>query len=226
LLWQLECCQCHERCLQPIVLPNAGNIFTDGFDLSVNYFRDIGFARLNLDFQGNYTHSSKFQATPTAIYRECVGYYSANCGSPASNNPSADANLSVGSLQPKYSWKLRSTLAFSEFDTSLLWRHLSSVDHEPIDPFVPFVGTLTAGPLAGQSVNFGHIAAYDLFDLTLRYHFSETLQLTGTVMNVFDKEPPLVGSTIGSTAFNSGNTYPSTYDTLGRGFALSVKLSL
>lgn len=29
------------------------------------------------------------------------------------------------------------------------------------------------------------------------------------------KKPPLVGSTIGATAFNSGNTYPSTYDALG-----------
>ena len=35
---------------------------------------------------------------------------------------------------------------------------------------------------------------------------------------------PELGSTIGSTSFNSGNTYPSTYDTLGRRFAVSARM--
>ena len=39
-----------------------------------------------------------------------------------------------------------------------------------------------------------------------------------------DKQPPIVGSSIGSTAFNSGNTYPSTYDALGRRFAASARI--
>jgi outer membrane receptor protein involved in Fe transport len=44
------------------------------------------------------------------------------------------------------------------------------------------------------------------------------------VLNLFDKKPPVVGNTIGSTTFNSGNTYPSTYDALGRRFAVSARL--
>jgi iron complex outermembrane receptor protein len=205
---------------------NAGKAFTDGLDMNVIYLRDLGFAKLNLNFQGNYTHSSKFQATPTAIYRECVGYYSPNCGSPASNNPSADPNLSAGSLQPEYSWNLRSTLEFRKIDASLLWHHISSMQHEPIDAFVPFVGVLPQGQLAGQTVDWSHTPTFDTFDLTARYHFTENLEVTGTVINVLDKDPPLVGSTIGTSAFNVGNTYPSTYDPLGRRFALSVKLRL
>ena len=43
-------------------------------------------------------------------------------------------------------------------------------------------------------------------------------------MNLFDKEPPIVGSTIGIDLFNSGNTYPSTYDALGRRFAVGARL--
>jgi outer membrane receptor protein involved in Fe transport len=37
------------------------------------------------------------------------------------------------------------------------------------------------------------------------------------VNNVFDKDPPLVGSSVGGTdtRFN-GNTYPTVYDSLGR----------
>ena len=34
----------------------------------------------------------------------------------------------------------------------------------------------------------------------------------------------VVGNTIGSTTFNSGNIYPSTYDALGRRYAVSAKL--
>jgi outer membrane receptor protein involved in Fe transport len=45
-----------------------------------------------------------------------------------------------------------------------------------------------------------------------------------TVQNLFDNRPPIVGNTIGSTIFNSGNTYPSTYDALGRRYAVSAKL--
>jgi iron complex outermembrane receptor protein len=34
-----------------------------------------------------------------------------------------------------------------------------------------------------------------------------------------------VGNTIGSTSFNSGNVFPSTYDALGRRFGVAAKLS-
>ena len=45
-----------------------------------------------------------------------------------------------------------------------------------------------------------------------------------TVQNLLNKQPPIVGTGIGSTAFNSGNTYPSTYDALGRRYAVSARL--
>ena len=44
------------------------------------------------------------------------------------------------------------------------------------------------------------------------------------MQNLFDKDPPIVGATIGTTSFNSGNTYPSTYDALGRRYAVSARL--
>ena len=80
------------------------------------------------------------------------------------------------------------------------------------------------GALAGEEVNFGKIGAYDWFDLALRFGVTENFDLTMTVQNLFDKKPPVVGSTIGTTSFNSGNTYPSTYDALGRRFAVGARL--
>jgi outer membrane receptor protein involved in Fe transport len=160
---------------------NSGRITTDGIDVGINYRRDLGFARLNLSFIGNWTNKSTFQSTvagstipvgypgagtvvPNAsATRECVSFYGPNCGSPGSAGP----NSSPGSLQPEFTWNQRTTLSFGDIDN---------------------------------------------FDLTL------------TVQNLLDKSPPIVGSTVGSTSFNSGNTYPSTYDALGRRLAVGARL--
>lgn len=110
----------------------------------------------------------------------------------------------------------------------MLWRHIDNVQQEPDDVVngngAAFSGTLTGGALAGQSADFTRIPSYDYIDLSTRIGIAENFDLTVTVQNLFDKQPPLVGSTVGSTSFNSGNTYPSTYDALGRRFAIGANL--
>lgn len=214
---------------------NSGRILTDGVDFGFNYRRDLGFARLNLSFNGNWTNRSQFQAIvpgtivpvgqpgaggllPTAAVRECVGLYGPNCGSPGSAGPSS----APGSIQAEWTWNARATFSFDDIDLSVLWRHISAVEAEP--GIVAFAGTLTTGALAGEQVDFGSIPSYDWFDLAARFGINDNLDITLTVQNLFDKEPPIVGSTIGTTSFNSGNTYPSTYDALGRRYAVSARL--
>jgi outer membrane receptor protein involved in Fe transport len=92
-------------------------------------------------------------------------------------------------------------------------------------------GPAFSGPLPvgfgyreGETVDFGKIGAYDWFDLTLRFNVNDNLTFTAAVQNLFDKDPPVVGSSIGTTSYNSGNTYPSTYDALGRRFAVSARI--
>ncbi|QAY77094.1 TonB-dependent receptor domain-containing protein [Sphingosinicella sp. BN140058] len=222
---------------------NSGRILTDGIDVGVNYRRDLGFAKLNLSFQGNYTRRSQFQATvPGSLIppgfpgaggplaesevRECTGYYSPNCGSPGSAGP----NSAAGSLQPEFSWNQRTTLTFGDVDLSLLWRHVSKMKVEPdIFPHTYNCESggddpIPNGALEGECLNFSRMKAHDVFDLAFRFGVSENFDLTATVINLFDKRPPIVGSTIGSTSFNSGNTYPSTYDALGRRFAMGARL--
>jgi outer membrane receptor protein involved in Fe transport len=214
---------------------NAGIIKTDGIDFGLNYRRNLGFAKLALSFQGNWTNRSSFQSfdgnsvvppgypgaglpvLATAPI-ECVGLYSTNCGSPGSSGPSSVQ----GSLQPEFTWNQRTTLTFGDLDVSLLWRHISEMNAEP--GVTAFSGTLAAGTLAGRQVNFGHIPAFNYFDLSLRFGIDEHLDITMSVQNLLDKDPPLTGSTIGTTAYNSGNTYPSTYDSLGRRFAVGARL--
>ncbi len=214
---------------------NAGRILTDGVDFGFNYRRDLGFARLNLSFNGNWTNRSQFEAivpgsiippgfpgagqpfTPIPV-RECVGLYGPNCGSPGSAGPSS----APGSIQAEWTWNARATFSFDDIDLSLLWRHISSVQAEP--GIVLFQGTIAAGALAGEEVDFANIPAYDYFDLAARFGINDNLDITLTVQNLFDKDPPIVGGNTGTVSFNSGNTYPSTYDALGRRFAVGARL--
>jgi outer membrane receptor protein involved in Fe transport len=183
-------------------LSNLGRLATDGIDLTMNYRRDLGFADLALSFVGNWTNKSTFQSTPTSINRDCVGIYSVNCGS----------------LQPEFQWTTRATLGFEGADVSLLWRH--------IDSFRAENGGLFIGTPIGftSQEDFNTIGSYDYFDVTTRFDLLENLTVTLTVQNIFDKKPPVVGSEAGTTAFNSGNTFPSTYDALGRRFGVQARL--
>ncbi|MCW1382217.1 TonB-dependent receptor [Novosphingobium sp. KCTC 2891] len=196
-------------------LGNLGTLFTSGVDVVLNYSHDFGAVKWALNATGNYTAHSKYQATPTSINRECVGYYSANCSF-------------TGSIQPKYQWSVRNTFGIGQADISFLWRHISGVKQEPADVVASgpaFEGTVPAGNgvLSGQNVNFGKIDGYDIFDLTTRFNVDQ-ITFTVTVQNLFNKKPPIVGNTIGSTTYNSGNTYPSTYDALGRRFAVGARV--
>ncbi len=82
----------------------------------------------------------------------------------------------------------------------------------------------TPGNLNGETVDFNHISAKNYFDFSTRFNVNEHFDLTFTVFNLFDKKPPIVGNTAGTTSQNSGNTFPSSYDPLGRRFAAGARI--
>lgn len=201
-------------------LSNLGTIKTSGIDFAANFSRDLGFGNLALNGILTYTDKSEFQATPTSFNRDCIGYYSVNC------NP-----------QSKYQANARATLTVEKVDVSLAWRYFSKVQYEgQADDFAArgfttatrnlFSGTLpaSAGGVAGKQVNFNQIKAHSYFDLTTRYAVNEHFSLVLAVQNLLNKEPPLVGSEAGTTTFNSGNTFPSTYDAVGRRFVATARI--
>ncbi len=208
---------------------NNGRLFTDGIDLLMNYNMDLGFASLDWSFVGNWTHSSKFRSDvnqSSSINRECVGYYSVNCSF-------------TGSIQPEYQFSNRFTLGFDKVDLSLLWRWQDSVSFEPAQLAADIQAAIDAGtsPTTGcpdptgtdpngcvVDPKFRKIKSSHYFDLTARFNVSDNLTFTATVQNLLDNKPPIVGNTIGSTTYNSGNTFPATYDALGRRYAVSAKL--
>ncbi|MGQ0659738.1 TonB-dependent receptor domain-containing protein [Sphingosinicella sp.] len=196
-----------------LALSNLGILETSGVDFVLNYRRNLdilGGMGLAFNFVLNWTDESLFQAVSgVSVNRECVGFYSVNCAS----------------IQPEWQWSLRTTFTFDNIDISLLWRHIDAVSYEP-GQGNPFTGTLGAGlgDLSGQAVDFDRIPSADYFDLTGRIAVDDHLTITLSVQNLLDRAPPVVGSSAGSTAFNSGNTYPSTYDALGRRFVASARI--
>ena len=199
-------------------LSNLGLLETSGVDVVVNYRRNLdilGGMGLAFNFVLNWTDESLFQAVEgVGVNRECTGFYSPNCPS----------------IQPEWQWSLRTTATFDNIDVSLLWRHIDQANYEDgpdgtgADP--AFAGTLPGGlgDLSGRTVDFNRIPSADYFDLTARMAVDDHLTITLSVQNLLDRQPPIVGSTAGSTSFNSGNTYPSTYDALGRRFTASARI--
>jgi outer membrane receptor protein involved in Fe transport len=206
----------------PIPLSNAGRIKTDGVDLGANYRTDLPFledAKLSLTFQGTWTRNSEFQASPSSINRECVGFFSVNCGSP----------------QPKYRFSQRTTLTLGDIDVSLLWRYMHKLKLEPLQLEEDIAAAQAPGsgcpdPLGADpsgcviDPQFRNISSRHYFDLTTRFGVMENFDLTVTVANLFDKSPPIVGNSVGTTTFNGGNTFPSSYDPLGRRFTVGARL--
>ena len=194
-----------------VSLSNLGVLQTSGVDFTANYRRNLdilGGMGLAFNFVLNWTDESRFQAVEgVSIDRDCVGLYSTNCSF-------------TGSIQPEWQWSLRTTATFDNIDLSLLWRHVGSMRYEFADTDPAYSGNV----VGFGDRDFNRISAFDYFDLTGRFAIDDHLTITLSVQNLFDKQPPIVGNTIGSTTFNSGNTYPSTYDALGRRFVASARI--
>ncbi|MFC3550954.1 TonB-dependent receptor domain-containing protein [Lysobacter cavernae] len=174
---------------------NLGTLSTDGFDLGLRYGFEMGsWGRLDLAFDGTHVRSSKFKATDVSTEHECAGFYSVACG-----------NLTF-----KNRFNQRTVWSINDFDIGLNWRYMSSMEVEP-----------GAGNFFAP---YRQIDAYNYFDLSFGWKAPFNAKFTLTVNNIADKDPPIVGNTIGSTSQNSGNTFPQVYDVLGRFYTLGVSM--
>ncbi|WP_396595441.1 TonB-dependent receptor plug domain-containing protein [Brevundimonas sp. R86498] len=184
-----------------LVSSNLGKERASGYDFTAAYLMDLvdfglsdRWGTLNLSFSANYVTANEFQATPTSINRDCIGFYSVAC------------------VQPNFELKTssRATWNLGDFGFSVQWRHQDEVIEEPGG---------TVFPEAAASID-----AYNYFDLTGRWDLNDAVRLTVTVSNLTDEQPPILGSGVGTTAFNNGNTFPQTYDTLGRYYTGGITL--
>jgi outer membrane receptor protein involved in Fe transport len=106
-----------------------------------------------------------------------------------------------GEPTPEYKHVVQAGWNYGALTTSVRWRYIGSV---VVDP--------TAASSAGASDLSDDIGAFNYVDITLQYAVNENLDLTVGVQNILSKDPPILGSTFSEQA----NTFPATYDTLGR----------
>jgi outer membrane receptor protein involved in Fe transport len=193
-----------------LLTSNLGKIVTAGYDIGVTYtlpLHQLGLSpsagRLSLGLQATILDTYDYQATPRSVNRNCVGFYSVACGG---SGALSDGQGPINRTK----WSQCTNWTVGDFTVGYNWRHLSGVQEEPGGP-----SFLAA---------FSTIKAYDYLDLSATWNFNKMLRLSVAVNNLTDKKPPLVGNTIGSTTANSGNTFPQTYDTIGRFYSLGLGL--
>jgi iron complex outermembrane receptor protein len=192
---------------------NIAELSVKGVDLQMSYntalpfslFTDTGEQNLSLSFLGTWTKESSTIEFPGADLLDCAGLFGNTCGQPT----------------PEYKWTTRASFIDGPVTTSLRWRHLSSVKDDDDD--------VNYAEFNGAEV----IPAYDLFDLTFSFAANESMTFTAGVNNIFDELPQTPtfngifvssqndGTLLGDNQVE-GNTYPSTYDVLGRDYFVSV----
>lgn len=200
---------------------NVAEFSVAGVDLEINYTTDVGFSllgeedsRLNFNFLGTWTDESSFVPLAGANRVECAGLFAGQCGEPT----------------PEYKWTSRLSWIDGPLTTSLRWRHLDSVTSEDIP--------LDANGSTYATFNgIDEISSYDLFDLTLSVEASENVTITAGINNLFNKLPGAPEFDANGFVTNrpnslllgdnqeQANTYPSTYDVLGRDFFVSAAFS-
>lgn len=168
----------------------------EGIEVGINF--NVGIENWgDVTFSTNLNHylTNERQSSSVLPIIDCLGKYGNNC-----------------SPTPKTTWNQRVTWSLDDFTASLLWRHSSSVDMEEVQA-------------AGSFEAFRSIDAYDYIDLFASYNFGEHTKFTFGIDNVTDEKPPIVGGEAGSTAFNSGNTFPSSYSAIGRIYRAGVRFT-
>jgi iron complex outermembrane receptor protein len=189
---------------------NFGSLSTKGIDVKMNYRTPIPVAgSLSFSLEGTRLVDLQTQPLTGGPSYNCSGLFGAICGAPS----------------PSWRHVFNTTWStpWDGLDVTLRWRYLGKADSEltSADP------QLTGKALPQTS----HIPAYNYLDLTARFNLYKSVSLQLGVNNITDKDPPLIDSGGGGFGSNcpaissgpsqsscNGNTFPGTYDSLGRFF--------
>jgi iron complex outermembrane recepter protein len=178
---------------------NIGSLYTRGVDLNASYTGvELGrFGSLSFNLTGSHLEELTSVPAPGVDLHpdpnvfldeyDCAGFYSSVCGIP---NPEWRHRFRVSWQTP---W---------EVDLSATWRYYDAVvglegPNEPFDR---------------DRIDY-ELPAENYFDLAANWAITEKADVTLGVNNVLD-DNPAISATVGTTG--NGNTYPQTYDALGR----------
>lgn len=174
---------------------NTGSLKTSGIEVNGDYRATFGDGwKLRAQFVGVYLDQYVSQPLTGGFSYDCAGYYGLTCGNPA----------------PRYRFNTNIKIATaSDIGMTVRYRFLSSVKVDTISPDVD-LAVEDAAPTNDEKIgNQGYL------DLLFSLPIKDTATLRIGVNNVLDRDPPII-SQASLGGFGNGNTFPGTYDTLGR----------
>lgn len=170
---------------------NAGKKHTKGVDIVLTYDFDLNkYGNLNLRMDATHVMENIQQDGDVFPSYDCVGLIGTRC------------------LRPDPKWRFVQTTSWNYGDLTmqLRWKYMSGLKQDAI-----VLGGADASDYAKPTIE-----AFSYFDLLASYELTDSVTLRAGINNLFDKQPPIVGNDYGGTTENSGNTFPATYDPLGR----------
>ncbi len=189
---------------------NVADSSTRGIDVASTYNVDL--AEMGLGDLGslNFNYASTFLFELSSIpvpgvssVIECKGLYRGPCGGP----------------KPEYRHRFVTTWQTPwNIDLTTIWRYYSGVTES--------TGELATGGVAAVPDNVidERLDSANYLDLAARWYVRENVTLRAGINNIMGRDPEL--STAAGTAPGNGNTFPGTYDPLGRYMFFGVNVSL
>lgn len=169
----------------------------EGLELVTNFDVGVGsYGKVKLGLNANYYLKQESQSSTLVPVIDCKGVYGNQCGNPL----------------PRLRVTQRTTWSVKDLDASVLWRYQGGASVENAQT-------------ASTFLPFQHIGDYSYFDASLGYTFRKKYKVSILATNLLDRQPPVVGNEAATTSSNSGNTFPSVYDTLGRSYTLGLSAS-
>ena len=181
---------------QPLIgNANVSKIETDGIDLQVDYSLPLAF--------GLFAEESKLNFFFLGTWTNNFKFFAVQERDDFVQCAGAFGQLTCGEPRPEFKWSSRLSFIDGPLTTSLRWRHLGEVTDDDIE----------------TDYIVESLDDYDLFDLSFGLDLTEQFSLAFGVNNIFDKKPQQIGDNQ-----QQANTYPSTYDVLGRDYFISASM--
>jgi outer membrane receptor protein involved in Fe transport len=180
----------------PAFFTNFVAFEAEGIDLSLQTgFQAGGVGDFAVSWVAHQYLTNQFQTTALSPVVDCKGRYGTSC------DP-----------VPEFRSTFRVSWVRESMDASLLWRHIASMDAQVNEASTLFE-------------EFRSVDSQNYLDLNLGYSYKDWGRFSFLVRNITDEDPPILGNETGSTSFNSGNTFPSLFDTMGRTYSVNLKVT-
>lgn len=174
---------------------NLGRLISKGIDWSVDYSYPVNYGFFGPSSKLNFFFLGSYTKESTTEVIQ---------GAPETQTKCAGkfGNL-CGNPTPKWKWSSRLSWMDGPLTSTIRWRHVNSVrdDDDSTDYIIE------------------RLPKYNLFDLAFSANVTDNLTMNFGINNLFDKKPPIAGDNQ-----EQSNTFPGTYDVLGRDFFVSASV--